>query len=352
MDPNKKKDDAPEDLRSDEQKKADEHKLKANDLYKKRKFDEAVVEYDLAIKEEPNDATYHNNKAAVLLEMAKYDECLKVCQDVIDNKMDMNMNLSGGASSEKIAKIFCRMASCYTKQKIFDKAIEMYNKALVEDNSKTVRNGLRECERMKELHEKESYLDPAKAEEHREKGNEFFKAQKWPEAKAEYDEGIRRNPKDAKLYSNRAAALNKLGAAPDALKDLDECLKLDPTFVRAYARKGAAHALMKEYHKALKAYEAGLKIEPDNAECQQGKQSVMYSIQASQSNAPDQEQVAHAMADPEIQNILKDPQINIVLQKMQEDPNSINEFMKDKKIAEAINKLIAGGILKVGGPGH
>merc|ERR1712139_239624 len=147
-------------------------------------------------------------------------------------------------------------------------------------------------------------------------------------------------------YSNRAAALNKLGAAPDALKDLDECLKLDPTFVRAYARKGAAHALMKEYHKALKAYEEGLKIEPDNAECQQGKQSVMYSIQASQSNAPDQEQVAHAMADPEIQDILKDPQINIVLQKMQEDPSSINEFMKDQKIAEAINKLIAGGILK------
>ena len=45
----------------------------------------------------------------------------------------------------------------------------------------------------------------------------------------------------------------------------------------------------------------------------------------------------------------QDPQINIVLQKMQEDPSSINEFMKDQKIAEAINKLIAGGILKVGG---
>merc|ERR1719387_2516206 len=150
VDPNKKKEDDPEDLRTEEQKKADEHKLKANDLYKKRKFEEAIVEYDLAIKEEPNDATYHNNKAAVLLEMAKFDECIQVCQDVIDNKMDMNMSLSGGCNSEKLAKIYCRMASCYTKQKLFDKAIEMYNKALVEDNNKTVRNGLRECERLKE----------------------------------------------------------------------------------------------------------------------------------------------------------------------------------------------------------
>merc|ERR1719201_2626322 len=244
------------------------------------------------------------------------------------------------------------MGSCYQRQKQFDTAIEYYGKALTEDNNKNTRNALRECERAKEKFEADSYLDPAKAEECREKGNELFKAQKYAEAKTYYDDGIRRNPKDAKLYSNRAACLNKLGAAPDSLKDLDECLKLDPTFVRAYARKGQAHSLMKEYHKALKAYEAGLKIDPDNAECQQGKQSVMYSIQASQSNAPDQEQVAHAMADPEIQDILKDPQINIVLQKMQEDPSSINEFMKDQKIAEAINKLIAGGILKVGGPGR
>ena len=33
----------------------------------------------------------------------------------------------------------------------------MYNKALVEDNNKTVRNGLRDCEKAKDQHEKESY---------------------------------------------------------------------------------------------------------------------------------------------------------------------------------------------------
>jgi len=343
-----KKEEEVEDLRTDAQKKADGHKTTANDFYKKRKFDEAIAEYDLAIAAEPNDATYYNNKAACLLEMGRFDDCTKVCKDVLEKRYEMNMDLLGGASFEKIGKIYLRLASCYQKQKMFDEAIEMYNKALTEDNNKNARNGLRDCERAKEKAAKDAYLDPAKAEEHREKGNEFFKAMKYPDAKNEYDEAIRRNPADAKLYSNRAACLTKLGAAPDALRDLDECLKLDPSFVRAYSRKGAAHMAMKEYHKALKAYEAGLAKDPENQECIQGKQNVMYQIQSSQSSAPDSEQVAHAMADPEIQDILKDPQINIVLQKMQEDPSSINEFMKDKKIAEAINKLVAGGILKVG----
>merc|ERR1719284_2029071 len=106
------------------------------------------------------------------------------------------------------------MASTYEKRKQFDQAIEYYNKALTEDNNRNTRNALREIERMKEKHEKEAYLDPVKAEEHREKGNEFFKAQSWAAAKAEYDEGVKRNPKDAKLYSNRAAALTKCSRTP------------------------------------------------------------------------------------------------------------------------------------------
>merc|ERR1711972_66590 len=185
-----------------------------------------------------------------------YDKVMETCKDLIDRRFEINGANPGGASFEKVAKVYNRMASICEKRKNFDQAIEYYNKALTEDNNRQTRNALRELERAKDKFERESYIDPAKAEKHREKGNEFFKSQNWAEAKKEYDEGIRRNPKDPKLYSNRAAALTKLLAYPDALKDLDECLKLDPTFVKAYSRKGAAHFWMKEYNKALQAYDA------------------------------------------------------------------------------------------------
>lgn len=349
-----KKEEPPPDLRTDEQKEADEFKAKGNELYKKKQFEEALAEYDKAIEKCPNDMTYHNNKCAVWTEMGKtnpeyLDKVLETCNDLISRRYEMNGALSGGGSFEKVAKIFCRIAVAHEQKKQFDEAIEYYNKALMEDNSRNTRNALRDLEKKKEKAEKDAYLDPAKAEEHREKGNEYFKAQNWAEAKKEYDESIKRNPKQAKTYSNRAASLQKLAAHPDALRDLDECLKLDPTFVKAYSRKGVSHFFMKEYHKALQAYEKGLKLDPTNEECKAGRETTIQKVQSSNSGQVDEEQVRHAMADPEIQSMLKDPQINLFLKDMQENPKAAQEaMMKDPKLANAVEKLMAAGILRTG----
>merc|ERR1712014_365995 len=107
---------------------------------------------------------------------------------------------------------------------------------------------------------------------------------------------------------------------------------------------------MKEYHKALEAYDKGLKLDPTNAACKQGQEEVIRKIQETQkSGQVDEEQVAHAMADPEIQNILKDPQINMFLKQLQEDPRSAQAAMnKDAKLANAVSKLMAAGILRTG----
>jgi len=69
--------------------------------------------------------------------------------------------------------------------------------------------------------------------------------------------------------------------------------------------------MMKEYHKAIKACDDGLKVDPTNKELLDSKQKTMMAIQmnAHASSGNDEERMRHAMADPEIQNLMRDPRI-------------------------------------------
>lgn len=52
------------------------------------------------------------------------------------------------------------------------------------------------------------------------------------------------------------------------------------------------------------------------------------------------------MSDPEIQRIMSDPQMQLNLKKMQEDPQFAMQCMQNPEMAATINKLIAAGIIK------
>ena len=139
-----------------------------------------------------------------------------------------------------------------------------------------------------------------------------------------------------------------MGLFNDAKREVDKSLEIDPKYVKAWAKKGDMETFMKEYHKAMESYRAGQAIEPDNALCKQGLQTVMMKINSSQSEDDLKERQAHAMADPEIQQILADPSIRQVLQDMQENPNYAQQAMGDPVIRTKIDRLVAAGILQMG----
>lgn len=324
-----------------EQLEGDDHKLKGNELYKQKKFEEALQEYEAAIKVNPTDIMYYYNKAAVYLEMKDNEKAVETCVHALENRYNFK------ADYTQVAKVYNRLAIAYTNMKQYDKAIEAYEKSLVEDNCRSTRNALKELERRKEREEREAYIDPEKAEEHKNKGNEFFKNNDFPKAKEQYDEAIKRNPSDAKLYSNRAATLTKLLEYPSALEDVKKAIELDPTFVKAYIRKGHLHFFMKDYNQALQAYTKGLELDPNNKECMDGYQRCAYKIEEmSRSDKVDEEQYNKAMADPEVRQIMANPQFLYILQRLNEDPNAILEYAKDPQISKGLQKLISAGILK------
>uniref|UniRef100_A0A0G4G8R2 STI1 domain-containing protein n=1 Tax=Chromera velia CCMP2878 TaxID=1169474 RepID=A0A0G4G8R2_9ALVE len=335
--------DAAEAAKPPEQREAEALRQEGNALYKKKEFDAALQKYRAAAEKFPTDLLVYGNIAAVHLEQGNFAACEEECKKALEKRYEWK------APEEKVAKIFCRLASCYQKQKKYDDAIAMYNKALMEDNNRQTRAALAEVEREKEKAAAAAYENPELAEEKRQEGNKLFQSGQFVEAKAAYDEAIKRNPKDVRLYSNRAAVFCKLFEYPTALKDVEKALAIDESFVKAWSRKGTIHTQMKEYNKAMEAYRKGLSLDPENKECKAGLENVIQTISATQgSDKPDQAQIQAAMQDPEIQKLMRDPQFQLILQNMQEDPKRAAEYMRDPKIREGIQKLAVAGIIRLG----
>jgi stress-induced-phosphoprotein 1 len=65
-------------------KASDDFKQQGNELYKKRKFNEALEFYDKAWGADASNVAVLTNKAAVLFEMERYEETIKVCEEAVE----------------------------------------------------------------------------------------------------------------------------------------------------------------------------------------------------------------------------------------------------------------------------
>jgi len=194
-----------------------------------------------------------------------------------------------------------------------------------------------------------AYQDDAKAEEAKQEGNDFFRAQKWSEAVAKYEEAVKRAPKNAAIRNNLSAALCKIMDFTGAKRQIEEALDLDPKYVKAWARKGDIEVVMKEYHKAKESYEKGLSLDSNSGACREGLRKVIGLISYARQNMTEEEkkeQAAHAMADPEIQAILQDPLTQQLLKDFSENPDVAQQAMQDPTVRYKIEKLIAAGIIE------
>ena len=342
----------PEAALSDEVKRSLEEKEKGNAAYKAKDFETAVAHYDAAIALDPTNISFITNKAAVRFEQGEYDACIKDCETAIEKGRELR------ADYKLIARAMTRIGNSLVKQGKLEEAIAMYNKSLTEHRSADTLKRLNETERALKQAMEEAYVDMGLCTEEKDKGNEAFKAQKFPEAVKHYTEAIKRGPPGVneeayKLFSNRAACYTKLGAWNEGLKDAEKCIELAPTFGKGYSRKGHLQYFMKEYTKAMQTYEEGLKHDPESQELKDGLRRCVMAINAQNSGAEEmteeerQQRQERAMADPEIQAILTDPVMRNVLRDMQEDPMSAQKHLADATIAAKFEKLVASGIVQV-----
>lgn len=114
-------------------------------------------------------------------------------------------------------------------------------------------------------------LKKAKAmEAQKEAGNAAFKAGRLQEAYDLYSSALEIDQENegtnAKLYSNRAAVLQKQKKYQDALADCNKALELDSSFTKVYSRRAACYMELEEYEDAVRDYKQLSEAEPGNRE--------------------------------------------------------------------------------------
>ncbi|KHN87650.1 Stress-induced-phosphoprotein 1 [Toxocara canis] len=307
-----------------------------NAAYKNKEFETALNHYNKAIELDPTNITFYSNKAAVLFEQQKYDECIELCKKAVDVGREQR------AEYTLIAKALTRIGNAYLKLDQLKDAITWFDKSLSEHRDPELVKKKKQLE--KDLAEKErlAYINPEIADKEKTLGNELFKRGNYPSAMKHYNEAIKRDPDNAILYSNRAACYTKLMEFQRALEDCEMCIKKDPTFIKGYIRKGAALIAMKEFGKAQTAFEMALALDSNNAEAKEGLMNAIRNNDESPEKARER-----ALHDPEVQEILRDPGMRLLLEQMSNDPGAVREHLQNPDILKKLMKLREAGIIQM-----
>ena len=335
-----KKEEKPKSPLSPVQSQAEEEKMKGNEEYKKKEFEKAIEHYKKANELNPKEMIYVLNQASCCFEQGKFNECIEKCDEAI------KIGRENQTPFEKIGKAFGRKGNAYMQLKEYQKAVEEYEKSLLKLHDPAIKDAIKNAKKLLDEKIAQDYLDPVKAEEHREKGNVLFREGKFSDSIKEYNEGLKRNPKSSVLYFNRGLALMKVLDYKGSMNDMDSCIALDPKYIKAYIKKAHIFVMQKELHKAISLFEKGLELEPGNAECIEGLQKAKMQVHQSLGEV-DEERAKKAMSDPEIQALLMDPSVRQVLKDFQENPTYAQQALNDPVMAKKFERLMASGVLGV-----
>jgi len=313
-----------------------------NAAYKAKNFPKAIGHYEAAIDLDPQEVTFHSNLAAVHFEMKNYQECVRVCEKAVE------IGRENRADFKLIAKAMFRLGNAHKKLGQLKEAKTAFEKALTEHRTPHYREALSEVEKEIKKADELAFINPELADVEKLKGNECFKKGEWANAVKFYSEAIKRNPKDAKIFSNRAACYTKLNAFDLTIKDCDTAISMEPAFVKAYLRKANVLKAMGQAKNAMEVYSKAMELDPNSDEAKGGYKDCAVRMQSGNSGGKDPEEVRkNAMNNPEVQQIMGDPAMRMILEQMQTDPQAVQEHLKNPAIMEKIMKLKDAGLISM-----
>ena len=242
-------------------------------------LDSAILDYTEAIRLAPEDARAYKNRGNTYYEKGSYDEAVKDYDKVI--------RLTPEDDSADLRK---KRGDAYYQKGDYDQAIEDYNEAIRIDPIGVIfaymKRGDAYSEKLNSVPTSEVRDEAVKtslevATTYHNEGYAYYREGKYEQAIASYNEAIRINPENAKVYVDRGDAYGKkcdidvdaadyaevLHTKDDidmAIADYHEAIRCNPGDVIAYFKRGHAYLKKSDIELAAAAYDEVVNIDALN----------------------------------------------------------------------------------------
>ncbi|MGO9526357.1 MAG: tetratricopeptide repeat protein [Verrucomicrobiia bacterium] len=191
------------------------------------KFQEAIGQYEQALRIKPDYAEAHRNLGVALSQIGKIQEAIGQYEQALRIKPDFakaHNNL--GVALSRIGKT--------------QEAIGQYEQAL--------------------------RIEPDFADAHHNLGIAFAQTGKIAEAIAHDEQALRLKPDDAEAHYGLGIALSKAGSFAESIGQLEQALRIRPDYAEAHYNLGLALVRLGRAQEAISHWEQAVRINPDFAE--------------------------------------------------------------------------------------
>jgi tetratricopeptide (TPR) repeat protein len=196
-------------------------------LFKQDRIDEAIDQFQEAIRIKPDDIEAHYNLGDALYRKGQINEAIQQYQEAIRLKPDY-------------AEACYNLGNALYKQGQVDEAISQFQEAI--------------------------RIKPDFANVHNNLGIAFKAKGQIDEAIRQYEEAIRLQPDLANVHNNLGVVLFDKGLTDEAIIQYREALRLKPDYTEAHNNLGNALDMKGQTDEAIRQYEEAIRLQPDDAE--------------------------------------------------------------------------------------